>query len=249
MIAQSRPPRRSWLEFGCRGPLHVRTERFDWARGGRMRLLYASDLHLGHSWTRSLPAQLLDVVARARPDRIVLGGDLADRIEALPLLVKCVRDLRGYAPVHVLPGNHDACIGRERLKDALLEVGATWLPDQPVRDVVEIHGDVASTPGDNAVLCTHHPNVFPRAAEAGFRLVLAGHLHGGQCVFFTRRDRLYPAAWIDGWHGLRFEQEGAVMLVSRGAADTLPLRWNCPRETLMCDFVDPTLTPAARTVP
>ena len=83
------------------------------------------------------------------------------------------------------------------------------------------------------MLCTHHPGEFPAAATAGYGLVLAGHLHGGQCVLATRRGRLYPAAWIYRWHGLRFAEGGAVLLVSRGAGDTLPVRFNCPREVIL----------------
>ena len=68
------------------------------------------------------------------------------------------------------------------------------------------------------------------------RLTLAGHLHGGQVVLFERKGRLYPGACFSRWNGLRFEDEGATMWVSRGVADTLPLRWNCPREVLLCEL-------------
>jgi predicted MPP superfamily phosphohydrolase len=84
------------------------------------------------------------------------------------------------------------------------------------------------------MLCTHHPGEFPAAVTAGYALVFAGHLHGGQCVLATRGGRLYPAAWIYRWHGLRFTEGTAVMLVSRGAGDTLPVRFNCPREVILC---------------
>jgi predicted MPP superfamily phosphohydrolase len=50
------------------------------------------------------------------------------------------------------------------------------------------------------------------------------------------RDRLYPAAWAHRWHGLRFAAGDTRMLVSRGAGDTFPLRFNCPREVLLCDL-------------
>jgi hypothetical protein len=53
-------------------------------------------------------------------------------------------------------------------------------------------------------------------------------------VLATRRGRLYPAAWFYRWHGLRFAEGGAVLLVSRGAGDTLPVRFNCPREVILC---------------
>jgi predicted MPP superfamily phosphohydrolase len=64
--------------------------------------------------------------------------------------------------------------------------------------------------------------------------VFAGHLHGGQCVLAMHRERLYPAAWFYRWHGLRFAEGRAVLLVSRGAGDTLPIRFNCPREVILC---------------
>ena len=48
-----------------------------------------------------------------------------------------------------------------------------------------------------------------------------------------RGGKQYPAAWFNRWHGLRFEDRGAIMLVSRGAADTFPVRFNCPREVIL----------------
>ena len=86
------------------------------------------------------------------------------------------------------------------------------------------------------MLCAHDPAVFPQAARAGYGLVLAGHLHGGQVVLFERGGLLYPAAWVYPWNGTRFEREGSTMLVSRGVCDTLPLRFNCPREVLRCEL-------------
>jgi predicted MPP superfamily phosphohydrolase len=71
--------------------------------------------------------------------------------------------------------------------------------------------------------------------RAGYDLVLAGHLHGGQCVLASCGGMLYPAAWFHRWHGLRFAEAGATLLVSRGAADTFPFRFNCPREVLLCE--------------
>lgn len=55
-----------------------------------------------------------------------------------------------------------------------------------------------------------------RARRAGFDLVLAGHLHGGQLV--------------------RFELGPTTLIVSRGAGDSLPLRWRCPREVVLCEI-------------
>jgi predicted MPP superfamily phosphohydrolase len=125
-----------------------------------------------------------------------------------------------------------------QLRAAVECAGGHWLPARPLAAPVAIDGECRDRPGAGArVLCAHFPSVFPAAAAAGYCLVLAGHLHGGQCVLATYRGRQFPAAWFHRWHGLRFAVGGTTMLVSRGVADTLPLRFNCPREVLVCDVV------------
>ena len=192
-----------------------------WAGGGRGRF----------------PGNWSGPCREAAPDLILLGGDLADNREGLPTLLRCVRDLAEVAPVHAVPGNHDERAGLAEVRAAVEAGGGGWLPDRPIEGPVRIDGriDPAAHAG-RRLLCTHHPGDFPAAAAAGYGLVLAGHLHGGQCVLATRRGRLYPAAWIYRWHGLRFDGWGAVLLVSRGAADTLPVRFNCPREVILCEL-------------
>ena len=182
-----------------------------------------------------MAAQLLEVCRNTHPDVVLLGGDLADRATALPELRDCVRALTSVAVVAAVPGNHDERVGLAGVRAAVEDAGGHWLPDRPLERPLPIdtavNGEAASGP---RLLCAHYPDVFPTAARAGYRLVLAGHLHGGQCVLATVGDRLYPAAWFHRWHGLRFADANTVMLVSRGVADTLPVRFNCPREVLLC---------------
>jgi predicted MPP superfamily phosphohydrolase len=231
------PDDRPWfpLEWGASGPLLVRQEVVHLGLARPLRVFYASDLHLGRRWTRAIPGQLLRAARDAAPDLILLGGDLADNCRGLPELRGCVRDLAAVAPVHAVPGNHDERAGLAGVRAAVEAGGGHWLPDRPIEGPVRIDGrmDSARAAG-RRLLCTHHPRDFPAAAAAGYALVLAGHLHGGQCVLATRSGRLYPAAWVYRWHGLRFAERGAVLLVSRGAGDTLPLRFNCPREVILC---------------
>jgi predicted MPP superfamily phosphohydrolase len=228
---------RSWfpLELGASGPLLVRREHVQLGLARPLLVLYASDLHLGRWWTRPVPGQLIRAARAAAPDLILLGGDLADNSRGLPTLRQCVRHLVEVAPVHAIPGNHDECAGLTAVRAAVEAGGGHWLPDQPIEGPPRIDAavDAAARAGPR-ILCAHHPGDFPAAAAAGYRLMLAGHLHGGQCVLVTRRGRLYPAAWVYRWHGLRFDERGAVLLVSRGAGDTLPIRFNCPREVILC---------------
>jgi predicted MPP superfamily phosphohydrolase len=229
-----------WLsafEFGAFRPLSVRRERVDLGLGRPVRLLYASDLHLGHWWTQGVPDHLLAACREERPDFVLLGGDLADRRAALDRLCDCVRALADVAPVLAVPGNHDERTGLAGIRNAVEAGGGRWLPTQPMTGPLGIDGQLAPVPGAGPrLLCAHYPGIFPAAVRAGYGLVLAGHLHGGQCVLATVGGRLYPAVWLHRWHGLRFAEAGATMLVSRGAADTFPFRFNCPREVILCEI-------------
>jgi uncharacterized protein len=234
------PDGESWfpLAWGASRPLLVRHEHVHWGLAKPIRLLYASDLHLGRQWTRAVPGQLVRAVHEAAPELILLGGDLADNRHGLAALAGCVRDLVEVAPVHAVPGNHDESAGVAEVRGAVEAGGGHWLPDRPIEGPVRIDGRIdPEAYAGRRLLCTHHPGEFVAAAAAGYDLVLAGHLHGGQCVLATRRGRLYPAAWIYRWHGLRFANGGAVLLVSRGAGDTLPIRFNCPREVILCTIM------------
>jgi hypothetical protein len=223
------------LEFGSFRPLLIRRESVHLGLVQPLLLLYASDLHLGHWWTRRIPEQLCRAAQDARPDLILLGGDLADNPEALSRLGACIRALGELAPVHAVPGNHDRRAGITNVRATVLAAGGHWLPDRPIEHPLRIDGTVDPTSfAFPRLLCTHYPSVFPAARAAGYRVVLAGHLHGGQCVIATRAGRLYPAAWVHRWHGLRFAEGGSVMFVSRGAGDTFPFRVNCPREVILC---------------
>jgi predicted MPP superfamily phosphohydrolase len=212
----------------------VREEQAHLRLPAPVRLLYASDLHLGHWWASTVPDQLLVAARATRPDLILLGGDLVDTAKALPCLRDAVSALREVGPVCAVPGNHDERVGTGDVRAAVLAAGGNWLPDKPIDAPVRIEGALTPLGRRPRVLCAHDPSIFPSAVTAGYELVLAGHLHGGQCVLATRRGKQYPAVWFNRWHGLRFGERGAILLVSRGAADTFPFRFNCPREVILC---------------
>ena len=220
------PARRSRLEIGCRRPLLIRTVAVPIGRP--MRLLYASDLHLGRPWTAGVPEQLLAAVAQTSPDVVLLGGDLSDVPAGLPILSDLVRRLAVGRPVLAVAGNHDR--RPDRARRAVRHGGGTWLAG--VRHVAGVGFTDDDQPAD--VLCAHDPAQFPTARAT---VTLAGHLHGGQCVLWTTpAGRLWPGCWVNRWTGLRFARNGRHLVVSRGCGDTLPVRFNCPREVLLIDL-------------
>ncbi len=205
--------------------------------GATARLLYASDLHLGLPWTRRVPDLLATAVDETRPDAVLLGGDLVERDAGLRELHDLVERLRIHVQVAAVPGNHDQRAGRDRVREAVVAARGIWLPEASMSSGgVRVDGRVRSKyPGQ--VLCAHDPTIWPRARDAGYTLTMAGHLHGCQMTLATRAGREYPGAWFYRWNGARFEEGERTLLVSRGVADTLPLRWNCPHDVLLVECV------------
>lgn len=218
------------LNIGSRDKLHIRHERLD--LGGNLHLLYASDLHLTR-WTPHIAEQLHHACKTCAPDILLLGGDLVDMKNGLPLLAEFIQSQR--CPVWAVGGNHDEQVGLFAVRACVERSGGRWLADAvAITPKLHLSGVCQPVNHENTILCAHDPAVFPQAAYAGFRLVVAGHLHGGQCVLARHRGKLYPCAWFFRWGGERFTDRRTTMFVSRGVNDTLPFRWNCPREVILC---------------
>jgi predicted MPP superfamily phosphohydrolase len=234
-------PRTNSLVLGDGGPVTVRSERIPVVGLSRsVRIAWISDLHLGR---RSAQRTVRRVVVASRtlhPDAIVLGGDLVDGERGLRQLAGLVRALRRIAPVWALPGNHDEWFDRGRVAATVRGAGGGWLPGvaATVADtaVTLVTSETTRVSGI-VVACLHAPSAA-RQWRGRARLLLAGHLHGGQVVLAKHFGRDWPGAFFFRWCGPRFElSEDSTLLVSRGVGDTLPIRWRCPREVICADLV------------
>ena len=180
-------------------------------------------------------------MTRCRPHAVLLGGDLADRRSELGALTELVSKLRGVAPVLAIGGNHDHQIGLDRVREAVEQGGGQWIHDGTAcvkhggRTIVISGPDTAPRAGGHVrVLCAHDPRIWKRSRHAGYHLVLAGHLHGGQVVAWEYRDRLFPGALFYPYCFLSRRSGSTRLVVSRGVSDRLPIRWKCPREVVLC---------------
>jgi len=228
------------LEIGLVRPLHRLEERLT-TRRDACRLLYVSDIHLRRGRSETLVRQILEAARRGAPDLVLLGGDLVDRASELGMLSVLVGKLRDVAPVFAVGGNHDDWLGMARVGEAVTRGGGNWIHDRTAQvthrgRTIAIAGPDASHPGPGEVrvLCAHNPRVWKRSHGSGFDLVLAGHLHGCQLVAWEYRDRLFPGALFYPYCFLSHQRGATRLVVSRGVSDLLPIRWNCPREVVVC---------------
>ena len=210
-------------------------------RGDACRLLYVSDIHLRNGRSATLCRQIVDTAAGSSPHVVLLGGDLVDYSSELKQLSGLVGSLREVAPVLAIGGNHDQQLGMDRVRDAVEHGGGQWIQDGTVRlrhgeRVIAVSGPDAVGPVDGHVriLCAHNPRIWKRTRDAGYDLVLAGHLHGCQIVVGEYRDRLFPGALLYPYCFLSHRRDSTRLVVSRGVSDLLPIRWNCPREVVLC---------------
>jgi hypothetical protein len=223
------------LDLGSSAPLSLRRVGDGDPGPDPITVLYASDLHLGAWGASRAMRELLRATVRERPDVVLLGGDLVNARRALPELREWTRRLRRWAAVAAVPGNHDARWPAQ-VAAMVTEGGAHWLPDGPLQlRGLRIDGTAVRAAGGagRRLLCAHHPGSFESAVALGYDLVLAGHLHGGQMILCDVRGRHYPGALYSRWTGPEFAAAQATMWVSRGLADTLPIRFRCPREVLV----------------
>ena len=176
--------------------------------------------------------QLALEMQRSAPDLILLGGDLLDLPWGHAGLAAWVQEMSAICPLAAVPGNHDHWIGLKRVKRSLR--GLHWLDEAPLElpGGLRLCGRPEQGASERSILVGHHPTAVKAAARAGFPLMLAGHLHGCQWIWFEWKGRDYPGAWFFAYHGARFQVGPTLLLVSRGVSDTLPLRIACPRDYL-----------------
>jgi uncharacterized protein len=232
------------LEIGTSGKLSVRTESFAPFKSNlETAILYVSDLHLkGHS--ERLIAQLHHIIRETHPRLMLLGGDIVDHRGGVREIAACIAPILEICPVWAVPGNHEDYAGRQSVRQHVESAGGQWLEKRSMilsldsTRKIRIDGTLCPQrdPSAFSILCAHYPAVFPKAITYGYDLVLAGHLHGSQIVFAEFRGRLYPGALFFRWNGDKFVQGKTTMVVSRGANDTYPIRWNCPREVILCQI-------------
>lgn len=189
------------------------------SKGESLRMVVASDIHLGYGTTRRDLSRYVDMINRQKGDVVVIVGDLIDNSIA-PVNRAAMEEelLRIDAPqgVYMVAGNHEYISGIEACSDFASRAGITLLRDSVVRldcgiqllgrddrtnrrrmplDSLVSRAD-ASLP---MVVLDHQPNDIARSNRLGVDIHLSGHTHRGQVWPIS----LITDAIFDQSHGYR----------------------------------------------
>lgn len=220
-----------------------------------LRVLQLTDMHLGAFLTLDGVDALVAQAKEARPDLVVLTGDISDHLPWLPEALRGVESIGARLGAYAVMGNHEYFRGAREtrriyaesqvrlLDDAHvpLDVGGKRLVLLGVDDPVGGFGGsdhyarsadraLASSPSEadfRLALC-HRPSGFRALAARGVDLTLSGHTHGAQAGLHERSllEPLLPDAYLWG----RYELEGRQLYTSSGAGHWAAFRLACPSE-------------------
>lgn len=230
------------LETGYNSRFEVRMERVPCGVASRIRIAYLSDLHFTRR-SEEMSARLAEEVKRLKPDLVLLGGDYTDTHAGLMHLDRLLQNISGVAPILAIAGNHDRFFGMKTLRETMERNRVQWIEGASID--LELKGTTVRIDGNTAiernsgeairVLCLHKP-LDPEKLRTSYHLAFAGHLHGSQCVLWQNDQGLFPGRWFYKWNRLKALVGGCHYYISRGLGDTLPFRYNCPKEIIVVDL-------------
>lgn len=220
--------------------LQIRTERISLRDGNeRLKIIHLSDLHF--FYRKNVSIAIINYITESRPDLIVLTGDYADSLMGYRIVINLFLSVAQIAPVVFIAGNHDRLYGRKWIEQLNSIDNCTLIEETTYKFVspqgycYEFHPWelIDQIQGDNSVhiALIHNPEKIQEKNMQHVQLILGGHLHGGQFVFWkSGAGHLYPGSLLYRYCVDRKQIGNTTLIVSRGLGDTFPLRYNCPKE-------------------
>lgn len=215
-------------------------------------IAHLSDLHFAGHIRREFHEEVMRQTNLLDADLIAITGDIIDRPQCLDWFASTLGQLRARQGVYFILGNHDS---RRALPDdvrrALVALGLVDLGGQHA--IIEHNGtrvlitgnelpwhkappeicELSLTPSTDdalSILLSHSPDQLFRAQREGYKLMLAGHVHGGQIRPPLIGPILSPSRYGTRYASGLFYQPPTLLHVTRGTSAMIPLRFFCPPE-------------------
>jgi uncharacterized protein len=188
-----------------------------------LSIVQLSDIHLSGYMPRTQVRRAVEMANELGADLAAVTGDfITSASDALPDCIDEIRQLHAPLGVWGCNGNHEIYARVEHTAQSLFAqagmkllrqenaqltfkgaplnlIGVDYQRERTTegrrRQTLENVGPLVRRDMPN-ILLSHNPNSFPRAAELGIELSLAGHTHGGQIQVEILDHRLSPARFI-----------------------------------------------------
>lgn len=188
-----------------------------------LAIVQISDIHLSGYMPRAQVRRAVEMANQLGAHLAVVTGDfITGASDPLPDCIEEIRQLRAPLGIWGCNGNHEIYARVEDLAQSLFaQAGMKLLREENAQLTFNgaqfnligvdyqrertsnghkkqtlIHGQQLVRRDMPNILLSHNPNSFPRAAELGIELSLAGHTHGGQIQVEILDHRLSPARFI-----------------------------------------------------
>lgn len=222
------------------------------------RIAQLTDIHYGPFLGRRELERAVAMANETRPHLAVVTGDLITRRgDNLMECMRLVARLKAEAGVYGCHGNHETYAGALEAATVLgqslgirylrygaenLRIGSACIRLAGV-DYQSLHARghylrrparYQPAPGHFNILLSHNPDVFPRAAELGYDLTLAGHTHGGQVNVEILHEHLNVARFFTPYTYGLYRDGGSSIYVSAGLGTVAaPVRLGAPPEVTL----------------
>ena len=219
-----------------------------------LRLLHLSDIHLSAFLSEAELARVIDASRELRPSVAVVTGDLiSGRRDPLDACLRQLARLKTDAGVFGCMGNHERFARLEkttareaarmgvrflrgeaqqlRFGNSVLNLAGVDFQSARAKDRYLEGAERLIVPGAANLLLSHNPDVFPKAVQQGYNLLLAGHTHGGQVTVEILDRFVNPARFLTPYvYGL-YRTGTAAAYVTRGIGTIgIPVRTGAPPE-------------------
>ena len=225
------------------------------------KIVQLSDIHIGPSIDLDDFDEILRLALLEHPNRVVITGDLIDKIQWLPEVCdrlkvfakqipdgvdyilgnhefhhdvnKIVDDIKTKTPLNVLINDNIQIMGG---KQPVYMAGVSYDNERRKENREAMIDKALSGIPNNAfvILLAHHPEFFDEAIERNVPLTLSGHTHGGQIILFGMPWVPIGTSYVKG----RYTEKNSVCYVNNGSGHWFPIRINCPREITVITFFD-----------
>ncbi len=180
-----------------------------------LKIVLASDLHLGYHNRRPELARWIDLINAEEPDLVLFGGDIID-ISVRPLLEGdyAAEFRRLQAPAAAALGNHEYYSSEPRAEQFYRDAGIRLLRDSAAvycgiavigrddrtnagrKSLAEILQASSGIDGRFTLLLDHQPYRLEEAEACGIDFQFSGHTHRGQVWPISWvTDAMYEKAW------------------------------------------------------